>query len=340
MTNLRKICNFNLKETVNNTMDFDISLYRGYANEKQIILFGHVFKSVAPDYLFTDKKALKHARGVYEMFTIKTLANARVKVKFQGEEITTRTVSDGYFRVCIPVENIEPGWHSYTVEASYNSFVRTEQSEFLKPYPGKIGVISDIDDTFLISHTNNLLLKLYVLLTKNVNKRKIYADVAHHYSLLSKAGREDKMEANTFFYVSSSEWNLYSFILNFTELHKLPKAVFKLKKIKQGLTDFLFSGRGNHNHKFNKIKDILEFYPQMQFVLMGDDSQKDPFLYAKIVKYFPKSVVAVYIRQTKSKKNSKTLANLQEIEAFAIPTCYFEHSSKAIEHSKKIGLLT
>ena len=77
----------------------------------------------------------------------------------------------------------------------------------------------------------------------------------------------------------------------------------------------------------------------MRFVLMGDDSQKDPFLYAKIVKYFPENVEAIYIRQTKSKQNSKTVKMLQEVEAFKIPTCYFEHSSKAIEHSKKIGLL-
>ncbi|WP_317133728.1 App1 family protein [Galbibacter orientalis] len=339
MTNLIKISKLYLKENVNRFMKFDLTLYRGYANEKQIILFGHVFKSIAPDYLLNDKKGYRHAKGVFEMFTIKTLNNALVKVSFQNQEITTRTVNDGYFRICIPCENIKAGWHNFTAEAFYEDYKVTEKSEFLKPYPGKIGVISDIDDTFLISHTNNLFKKLYVLLTKNVKKRKIFEDVVAHYSLLSRAGREDKMETNTFFYVSSSEWNLYSFILNFTQLHKLPKAVFKLKKIKSGLTDFLFSGRGSHNHKFNKIKDILEFYPEMRFVLMGDDSQKDPFLYAKIVKYFPENVEAIYIRQTKSKQNSKTVKMLQEVEAFKIPTCYFEHSSKAIEHSKKIGLL-
>jgi hypothetical protein len=32
-----------------------------------------------------------------------------------------------------------------------------------------------------------------------------------------------------FFYVSSSEWNLYRFITKFTEIHKLPKAVLLLK---------------------------------------------------------------------------------------------------------------
>ncbi|WP_417444350.1 App1 family protein [Joostella sp.] len=320
-------------------MKFDLKLYRGYANEEQIILFGHVFKSLAPEYLLTDKKGYRHAKGVYEMYTIKTLENALVTIFFKDQKLTTRTSEDGYFRVCVPCSNMEAGWHDYRVEASYLGNVVKRESEFLKPYPGKIGLISDIDDTFLLSHTGNFLKKIYVLLTRNVKRRKIFEDVVTHYSLLSKAGKEDTVETNTFFYVSSSEWNLYSFILDFTRIHELPKAVFKLKKIKTGLLDLFFSGRGNHNHKFEKIKDILEFYPEMRFVLMGDDSQRDPFLYTKIVKYFPRNVAAIYVRQTKSKQNSKTVKELQDMEEFNIPTCYFKHSSVAIEHSKKIGLL-
>ncbi|QLE00151.1 App1 family protein [Galbibacter sp. BG1] len=320
-------------------MKFDLKLYRGYANEKQVILFGHVFRSLAPDYLLTDKKGYKHAKGIYEMFTIKTLENATVKISFQDEIVTTKTTKDGYFRVCIPCENIKAGWHEFSAEANYEDYQTKQLSEFLKPYPGKIGVITDIDDTFLISHTNNILKKLYVLLTKNVKKRKIFEDVAYHYKLLSEAGRSGEMEKNTFFYVSSSEWNLYSFILNFTRLHGLPKSVFKLKKIKTGLGDFLFSGRGSHDHKFQKIKDILEFYPEMRFVLMGDDSQKDPYLYQKIVKYFPRNVAAIYIRQTGKKQKSKTVEALENLKDFNMPTCYFKDSAIAISHSKKIGLL-
>jgi hypothetical protein len=41
---------------------------------------------------------------------------------------------------------------------------------------------------------------------------------------------------------------------------KLPKAVLLLKDIKTSLTNFVWTGRGGHNHKFDKIKHILEFY--------------------------------------------------------------------------------
>jgi phosphatidate phosphatase APP1 len=47
--------------------------------------------------------------------------------------------------------------------------------------------------------------------------------------------------------------------------------------------------RGGHNHKFDKIKHILEFYPNLQYT-SGDDSQHDPQLYEAIAKIFPLTV--------------------------------------------------
>lgn len=94
---------------------------------------------------------------------------------------------------------------------------------------------------------------------------------------LARQGRRARKLRILFFYVSSSEWNLYDFIAEFAVLHDLPKAVIKLKKIKTGLRDFVATGRGNHDHKFIKIKDILSFYPHLEYVLLGDDSQHDPF---------------------------------------------------------------
>ena len=180
---------------------------------------------------------------------------------------------------------------------------------------------------------------LNVLLFKNVNKRKIYDDVVAHYQALSTAGRENKEEFNAFFYVSSSEWNLYRFITKFTEIHQLPKAVLLLKDIKTSLADFFITGRGNHNHKFDKIKHILEFYPNLEYVLLGDDSQHDPFLYEAICKIFPVTVKAVYIRQTGNYKKEKVTAVMKNLETLDVSICYFKNSSEAIEHSKSIGII-
>jgi len=317
-----------------------LKLYRGYANNQEFIVFGHVFKqSSAGNYEF-EKKRFKNARSVLRMFLIKTIPNADVYLEHNGVRIHTKALSDGYFKFCIPLkEELAHGWADYYVSTFYNGEEIREKGTYIRPYEGNLGFISDIDDTFLVSHTRNFFKKIYILLWKNINDRKIFEDVVPHYQALSTAGRNNKEEMNAFFYVSSSEWNLYKFIVKFTQKHELPRAVLLLKDIKTSLMDFLVTGRGNHNHKFDKIKHILEFYPHLQYTLLGDDSQHDPFLYQDVCKIFPLTVKAVYIRQTGHSKKEKAVAAIKNIESMGVAVCYFKDSSEAIEHSKRIGLI-
>ena len=325
-----------------------LKLYRGYANDQELVVAGHVFKpSNGEEYDF-QKKSFRNASSIIQMFRTKTQGNADVYLEINNSKIHTKTLKDGYFKFCIPL-NYEKkyGWIDYKVSMIFNHKTIEMTGSYIRPLEGNIGIISDIDDTFLISHTRNPFKKLYILLFKNVNTRKIFDDVVAHYQALSSAGRpknnqkdaNNKNEQNAFFYVSSSEWNLYSFIVKFTEIHQLPRAVLLLKDIKTSLLDFFVTGRGDHNHKFEKIKHILEFYPNLQYVLLGDDSQHDPFLYENICKIFPVTVKAVYIRQNGTEKKEKVLAVLKNIENLNVAVCYFKNSSDAIEHSKSIGII-
>lgn len=317
-----------------------LKLYRGYANEQELIVMGHVFKPTSAEEYDFQKKNIKNATSVIGMFRMKTQANADVYLEHNKVKIHTKTLNDGYFKFCVPLDQFTRyGWIQYEVSINHQNETIVTRDSYIRPHKGNLGIISDIDDTFLVSHTLNPLKKLYVLLFKNINKRKIYEDVVTHYQALSTAGRENKEEFNAFFYVSSSEWNLYRFIIKFTELHKLPKAVLLLKDIKTSLKDFFFTGSGNHNHKFDKIKHILEFYPNLEYVLLGDDSQHDAFLYEAICKIFPVTVKAVYIRQTGASKKDKVSAVLKNLETLKVSVCYFKNSSEAITHSKMIGII-
>ena len=321
-------------------MKLDIKLYRGYVNDQELIVFGHVFKSWAPDKYEIDRRGRKHAKSVLKMFTVSPIRNITVRLHFQDLEVTTKTLHDGYFRFSVPFNQyLESGWHSYAVSCSPDGIGIIEQGELLKPFKSKLAIVSDIDDTFLLSHTSNIFKKLYVILTQNINNREIFDDVVPHYKALSRAGHEEKGAFNSFFYVSSSEWNLYEFILQFADLHQLPKAIIKLKSIKTGLADFLFTGRGGHDHKFIKIKDIISFYPKLEYVLLGDDSQQDPYLYERLCKMFPQNIKAVYIRKTSRKKKKDVQETLLNIESMGTTTCYFKDSHEAIAHSEKIGIV-
>jgi phosphatidate phosphatase APP1 len=317
-----------------------LKLYRGYANEQELIVMGHVFKPTSKqDYNF-QKKNINNARSIINLFRAKTQANADVYLEHNGIKIHTKTLEDGYFKFCVPLDQYEKyGWIDYKVNIVYKDKIIEAKETYIRPHKGNLGIISDIDDTFLVSHSLNPFKKLYVLLFRDIHKRKVFDDVVSHYQALSFAGRQNKEEQNAFFYVSSSEWNLYRFIIKFTEIHQLPKAVLLLKDIKTKLTDFILTGRGNHNHKFEKIKHILEFYPNLEYVLLGDDSQKDAYLYEAICKIFPVTVKAVYIRQTGNHKKEKIITILQNLETLKVAVCYFKNSSEAIAHSKTIGII-
>lgn len=274
------------------------------------------------------------------MFSISPISNIIVSLHFKDLKIDTRTLDDGYFRFTVPFNQfLESGWHKFAVSCEMDGKGIIEQGELLKPFKSKLGVISDIDDTFLISHTSNFFKKLYVVLTQNLDNREVFDDVVPHYQALSIAGQENLKGFNSFFYVSSSEWNLYEFILQFTRKHELPKAIVKLKKIKTGLGDFLFTGRGGHDHKFHKIKDIVSFYPHLEYVLLGDDSQQDPYLYERISKIFPLNIKAVYIRQTGKREKPKVVKVLANLEEMGVASCYFKSSEEAIQHSREIGIV-
>ncbi|MCC4213152.1 App1 family protein [Leeuwenhoekiella parthenopeia] len=323
-------------------MKLDLQLYRGYANDEELVVFGHAFKSWAPDKYQIDRKGFKHAFAVLHMFRISPLKNVEVFLHFKDLKIRTRTMDDGYFRFNIPHNlNLDSGWHTYEVSCKLGEkdYGIVEKGELLKPFESNLSIISDIDDTFLISHSGNIFKKLFVMLARNVNRRKTFKDVVRHYQALSSSGHAGNGTRNSFFYVSSSEYNLYDFIIQFSKLQKLPKAVLKLKDIKTGITDFLGTGGGNHDHKFVKIKDLIAFYPKQQYVLLGDDSQKDAYIYERICKMFPLNVKAVYLRQTGSSKKSKIDRTLTNIERLDVATCYFEQSSEAINHSRKIGII-
>lgn len=324
----------------------ELKLYRGYANKNEFIVFGHAFKKYPSKKDLYDRKGFKHINSILQLFTLKTIANIRVVLQFGTITAEIHTLEDGYFRFRLPLDTtLKSGWHTYQVSIEDERFSQkyqiTRQGEFLVPDQGAYTFISDIDDTFLISYSRNLLKKFYVLLSKNVESRMPFEDVVKHYRLLSFAGKkEGDLYENSFFYVSSSEWNLYEYILRFTSFCKLPKAVVKLKKIKDGLTDFLMTGSGSHDHKEKKIRNIIDFYPDQQFVLLGDDSQQDPYIYQRISTDFSSNIKAVYIRQTRKKARRKVTETLQSITALGINICYYAHSSEAILHSEHIGVIT
>jgi phosphatidate phosphatase APP1 len=273
------------------------------------------------------------------LFMVKTDPKAKLKLVWDGITYETETEDDGFYKFeVVTPQPLSPGWHNVNVELqlSSNSTV-TAAGEFFIPYVYEYAFISDIDDTFLISHSSKLRKRLYVLLTKNARSRKPFEGVVNHYQLLAATGALENT-VRAFFFVSSSEWNLYDYIVEFARNNKLPVGVYLLNQMKL-FHQLWKTGQNNHATKFMRIARIIEAYPEQKFVLLGDDSQEDPNIYAKIVKHFPGKIYAIYLRHVYKSSWHRLSGIVDTLNKSGVPCCYFKHSSEAILHSKEIGLI-
>jgi phosphatidate phosphatase APP1 len=314
--------------------------YRGFGNKGRIYLQGHVFKGMALNKPSKNSSTWKNIIGMIKMFLIRTVENTEVALHFQKCTYTTQTDAQGFFEFDLSFDSLEEGWLKCELQLLDDLVEGQEEikveSEIHIADDYEFGLISDVDDTFLISHVSNKLKKLHTLATNNFHSRKPVEGVVKFYQALEKGLGNKK---NPFFYVSSSEWNLYDFLVNFTRTHNLPKGVFQLKEIKDRLTDFFRSGYGSHNHKQVKIERIMDMYPDRSFILLGDNSQHDPQIYSEIAQKHASQLKAVYIRGVNEAHWAETEKKLDQIRQQSIPAFQFAHSQEAFKHALSLGFI-
>ncbi len=143
-----------------------------------------------------------------------------------------------------------------------------------------------------------------------------------------------------FFFVSSSEWNLYDFLLDFCEAAGMPPAVLLLQDMKVSFGDLRQSGKGSHSHKLDKIQSIFLTYPAKKFILIGDSGQKDPDIYLAAAKEFPGQIATVYIRDVRKSRRKKLASYQSAFAAEGIEMIAFTHTEDAENHARQVGYIS
>jgi phosphatidate phosphatase APP1 len=318
-----------------------IKVYNGFGNAEKIIVLGHVLKLSPYPRKKYRQNWITNTFSILRLFMVVPFPKAKISIEWKGSIHYTEAEDDGFFRFELYPEKVpEAGWQRIAVHLKEDKYRRKNirgYGNIFIPFASSHALISDIDDTFLISHSSRMRRRLYVLFTKNARTRKPFEGVVNHYKLLA-CGNVSGKNANPFFYVSSSEWNLYDFIAEFSRRNELPKGVFLLSQLKR-ISEFWKSGQNKHGGKFTRIVRVVNAYPHLKFVLLGDDSQKDPEIYTSIVAHFPGKILAVYIRAVHPANFEKVQVQIKGMEEKGVSCCYFKHSAEAILHSKKIGLI-
>jgi phosphatidate phosphatase APP1 len=316
-----------------------IVVYPGYANHSGLVVFGHVFRQNLRHWYPYSDNFFANLRVLWKLFRVKGLKGARVQLCMGSLIAETTTDSDGFYRFDLALSPSVPyGWTAVDVRLApgggYEAPVA--QGRILHPALNSYDIISDIDDTLLISHSLNWWKKFRLLIMHQPSERKPFDAVVSHYQQLYEAN--SRKGSCLFSFVSSSEWNLYPFIRAFSRIYQVPRGIYLMANLKTRFSA-LFRPGGNHTHKLHKIQEIFRYYPDHRFILLGDDTQQDPVLYMQAVRKFPHQVACVYIRHTRKRASREVDAMLGEIRRLGVPYCYFRHSEEAIRHSKEMGFM-
>ena len=169
------------------------------------------------------------------------------------------------------------------------------------PASAKVGIISDVDDTIMITQAPVPWKAAYNLLFLDPKKKASVPGMSVLFTRIA-----DLFPGAPFFYLSTSPWNVESSIRNFITDHGFPEGPLLLRDLDPRPKTFVPTGP---QHKLEFAEQLMADFPDMKFILVGDDGQKDPTTYATIARRYPGRVLAIVIREL-SPRESTGLASV------------------------------
>lgn len=205
--------------------------------------------------------------------------------------------SSGYLDL-LAEHRLTPGVHTFTCRVPKRKPVAAEL--FTIPRDAKVGVISDIDDTIMVTQVPTVWKAAYNMLLLSPRKRASVPGMAVMYSKI-----QQMFPHAPFFYLSTSPWNIESSVRGFIHDYGFPDGPMLLRDLDPRPKTFVPSGV---NHKLEYAEQLMEDFPDMKFIFFGDDGQKDPTTYATIARRYPGRVLAIGIRQLSPREASGGLS--------------------------------
>jgi len=319
-----------------------ITPYRGHGTRDTLFLRGRVLAEKETG--FEDNNSVwDNVLDMARRFASQERAGVSVLATFQDQVTEAITDDEGYFFFTLEAHDLgsgDEGWHAVDLALAEpdaeGEAVRAMGHALVPPASARFGVISDIDDTILQTHAGDLLQMVRVTLLNDARSRLPFDGVAVFYQAL-QAGVSGH-EGNPIFHLSSSPWNLYDLLVDFMALHDIPAGPLFLQDF--GFDPDKTLKLSHEQHKLPRIRELLDLYPELPFLLIGDSGEHDPELYARIVSEYPGRILAVYIRNVSDEARDVQVRALADATAAAgVDLVLVEDSAEAAADAAARGLV-
>lgn len=332
-----------LRQRLGGETPVQIVPYRTYGTPRRIYIRGRVLNDKGITSGTKEDSLITNLLNMYRRFETDEVPGAVVKISLPGETHMVTTDREGYFVFDLnPKEPVFATnlYHTapLTLVDSPYPFqpVVAEAEIMIPPADAEYGIISDIDDTVIRTGATSLLAMGRTVLLANAKTRLPYPGVSEFYKALL-LGRNGKRN-NPFFYVSSSPWNLYDLLIDFHDHNEIPAGPLLLRDF--GIQSESFTSGNYLGHKFKEIAQILDTYPHLNFVLLGDSGEQDPPIYLEVVRQYPNRIPAIYIRDVAAGEKHRVAQQVAaELKTLGVEMILTKDSLQAAEHAASAGLI-
>lgn len=227
----------------------------------------------------------KKIRG-WRSFTSVPVNDVAVIVKIGDVEQRVTADRGGVVDEVLTCE-LTPGWHTITL--------RTEESEpveapvFIVDPAVRFGMISDVDDTVMVTALPRPLLAAWNTFVLDEHARRPVPGMGVLYERLLRAHPGAPVV-----YLSTGAWNVAPTLTRFLSRNLFPAGPLLLTDWGPTHDRWFRSGLA---HKAQSLSRLAEEFPDIKWLLIGDDGQHDEALYDAFASEKLPSVEAVAIRQ-------------------------------------------
>jgi phosphatidate phosphatase APP1 len=305
----------------------EVTPYAGYGSTSWVRVLGRVLLAKRSQH---DTETPTGARG-WRNFIGVPIENAQVRVDIGGRSHEIQADLSGIIDVVIDVD-LEPGWHRIGL-SSEDSEVATALI-FIVDSHTSFGVVSDIDDTVMVTALPRPFLAAWHTFVVNEHARATTPGMPVLYERLGT-----RYAGAPFIYLSTGAWNVAPTLTRFLSRNLYPAGALLLTDWGPTADRWFRSGR---EHKRSSLERLTREFPQIKWLLFGDDGQHDESIYRDFAAQHSDNVAAVCIRQLSPSEAVLAGSSFRGHSRAADPTVpwlYASDGAGLADKLERIGLL-
>jgi phosphatidate phosphatase APP1 len=304
-----------------------VAAFPGYGGEGWIRVLGRVL--IAPPAPTRSRGAYAGVRG-WRSFAAVPIGFAQVSVNVDGVRHDVVADRGGVVDTVLPAR-LPVGWQTITM--SVEGGAEVEASVFIVGAQVRFGVVSDIDDTVMVTALPRPLIAAWNSFVVDEHARQPVPGMS---VLMERIVRENP--GSPVVYLSTGAWNVGPTLMRFLTRHLFPAGALLLTDWGPTHDRWFRSGQA---HKRANLDRLATEFPHVTWLLIGDDGQRDDDIYTSFTSDHPDNVAAVAIRRLSPAEavlaGGRTAVN--DHAAARVPWVTGDDGAGLLERLEEVGVL-